>query len=386
MRGHIVKRYPDSYTIVIELGKDPITGKRKQQWVSIKGTKKAAEIKLSELLHQLDTGNYLKPGKTTLKDFLEKWLDEYARPNLAPRTVEGYESIVHQHLIPKLGKLPLTQLKPEHIQRYYAECLTGGRCANHNGLNPLTVRHHHMVLHRSLNIAMKWGLINGNPADAIDPPHFQRAEIRIMGESDILKFLEAAKSTPYYSLFYLALFTGMRRSELLALRWNDIDLLLGQISVNRSLCRLHDKTIIFRAPKSAKGRRTIALSPSAIFMLREHRKAQEMLSQISGTEFNESKLVFSSPSGDPLLPDTVSQAWRKLASRLDLAGVRLHDARHSHASLLLKQGVHPKVVQERLGHATIQTTLDVYSHVSPGMQEAAALRFDQAFTRTSSKA
>ncbi len=385
MRGHIVKRYKGSYTVVLNLGIDPATGKRKQQWISVKGTKKDAEKKLAELLHQLDTGAFMKPGKTTLKDFLERWLDDYARPNLAPRTVEGYESIVRQHLIPKLGHIPLTQLRPEHIQKYYSECLASGRCSDHGGLNPLTVRHHHMVLHRSLNIAMKWGLINRNPADAIDPPHFQRAEIQIMGEDDIQRFLEAAKSTPYFALFYLALFTGMRRSELLALRWSDVDLLLGQISVSRSLHRLHNKTIVFRAPKSAKGRRTVALSPSAIFVLREHRKVQEMLTRISGTGFSESGLVFSSPTGESLLPDTVSQAWRKLASRLGLGGVRLHDARHSHASLLLKQGVHPKVVQERLGHATIQTTLDIYSHVSPGMQESAALRFDEVFTRNNLK-
>jgi integrase len=127
MRGHIIKRYEDSYNIVLNLGTDPATGKRKQRWITIKGTKKEAEKRLAELLHQLDTGTLMKPGKTTLTEYLERWLKDYARPYLAPRTAEGYESIIHQHLIPKLGNITLTQLKPEHLQKYYSEMLRNGR-------------------------------------------------------------------------------------------------------------------------------------------------------------------------------------------------------------------------------------------------------------------
>ncbi len=380
MRGHIVKRYKNSYTIVLNLGTDPSTGKRKQQWVSIKGTKRDAEKRLAGLLHQMDTGTFMKPGKTTLGEFLERWLKDYTWPDLGPRTAEGYESIVRRHLIPKLGKILLIQLKPEHIQEYYSDCLSEGRCDGKGGLDPLTVRHHHMALHRALQIAVKWGVIGNNPADAIDPPRFQRSEIRIMSEDDIQTFLEAARLTPYYTLFYLALFTGMRRSELLALRWSDVDLPLGQISVNRSLHHLQDRSLVFRTPKTAKGRRTIALPPSAALVLREHKKKQGDMHLLLGTLPQESDLVFSQPDGAALLPDTVSHVWSKLAKRIGMEGTRLHDARHTHASLMLKQGIHPKVVQERLGHASIQTTLDTYSHVVPGLQEAAAARFDEAFT------
>ncbi len=233
-----------------------------------------------------------------------------------------------------------------------------------------------MVLHRALHIATNWGLIPRNPADAIDPPRSQRAEMHVMNEDDIQYFLEAAKSTPYYALFYLALFTGMRRSELLALRWCDVDLTLGQISVNKGLHRLHDGKFVSTQPKTAKGRRTIALPPSASLTLGEHRENQQRTQLALGRIVNESDLVFPQLDGSPLLPDTVSQAWRRLTERCGLKGIRLHDARHSHASLLLKQGIHPKVVQERLGHASIQMTLDTYSHVAPGLQEAAATRFD----------
>src|SRR5512136_543961 len=126
MRGHIVKRGKNSYTVVLNMGKDPSTGKRKQQWVSVKGTKKDAEKRLSEMLHQIDTGSFIKPGRTTLRDYLERWLRDYACPNLAARTVEGYETIIRCHIVASIGSIPLTQLKPEHIQRYYSETLSNG--------------------------------------------------------------------------------------------------------------------------------------------------------------------------------------------------------------------------------------------------------------------
>jgi len=378
MRGHIVKRSKNSYSIAVSMGKDAATGKYKYQWVTVKGTKKDAEKRLSDLLHQLDTGTFMKPGKTTLAEYLERWLKDYARPNLAPRTTEGYESIIRRHLIPSLGNITLTLLKPEHLQRYYSEKLSDGRCDGKGALNSTTVSHHHTCLHRALKMALKWGLINRNPADAITPPRPQRAQIHTMNENDITRFLEVAKPTPYYVLFYEALFTGMRRSELLALRWCDVDLLLCEVHITRSLHHLRTGEFVFRVPKTAKGRRMVSLSPSAALLLQEHRNKQEAQRAIVGIPLKDDDLIFSDSEGRPLLPDTVSHVWAKLVKRAGLEGIRFHDARHTHASLMLKQGAHPKVVQERLGHATISTTLDLYSHVAPGLQEAAALRFDEA--------
>lgn len=377
MRGHIIKRYKDSYTVVLNLGIDPATGKRKQQWVTVKGTKKDAEKKLAELLHQLDTGAFMKPGKTTVKDFLERWLDDYARPNLAPRTVEGYEHICTRHLIPSLGNVTLAQLKPEHIQKYLSLKLTNGRCDGRGALSPRTLRHHYITLHTALETAVKWGLILRNPSDAISPPRFQRTQWHTLNEDDIRVVLQEAKSTPYYAFFFLALFTGMRRSELLALRWCDIDLLMCQIYITRTLHHLRNGDTIIKAPKTARGSRMVSLSPSAALMLREHKGQQGLLLAASGTQLKEDDFVFQDLAGKPFLPDTVTHSWAKLIKRIGLVGIRLHDARHSHASLMLKQGIHPKIVQERLGHASIQVTLDTYSHVAPGLQEAAAIRFDE---------
>ena len=369
MRGHIIKRGKNSYSIAISLGKDPTTGKYKQQWVSVRGNKKDAEKRLSELLHQIDNGTFITPGKITFAEYLDKWLSDYVKPNLSPRGFERYESIIRVHLLPSLGSMTLTQLRPEHLQKHYTSRLN-------NGLSPLTVRYHHVVLHKALQTAVKWGLVSRNVADGVDVPRARRIEMQTWDEDDIARFLEAAKDSSYYVLFYTALFTGMRRSELLALRWCDVDLIFSQVYITRSLHQLRDGSYVFTQPKSAKSRRMIALSPSAILTLKEYKDKQEVQRVMLGVSLKDDDLVFSTVEGKPLRPNTVSRAWTIMAARSGLKVIRLHDARHTHASLMLKQGVHPKIVQERLGHATIAVTLDTYSHVAPGLQEAAAAGFD----------
>ena len=378
MRGHLVKRSPSSWTVVTELGRDPQTGKRKQQWQSVKGSKKQAEKVLADLLHRLDTGDFVKPTRRTVADFLRQWLKDYAWPNLAPRTAEGYEHIINQHIIPSLGSLTLSRLTPQHLQQYYSEKLASGRLDGKGGQSAKTVHNHHTTLHAALKDAVRWGLLSRNPADGVEPPRFQRPEMKVLDEFEIRTFLEAAKDTPYYALFYTALYTGMRRSELLALRWSDVDLNLAQVSVTRTLHRLRSSgTMVFRPPKTAKSRRMIALPPSAAIVLRGHQQQQEGICVLMGTTLQADSLVFCQPDGEPQQPDTVTHGWKKLARRTGLRGIRLHDSRHTHATIMLKQGVHPKIVQERLGHSTIQITLDTYSHVAPGLQEAAAARFDE---------
>jgi integrase len=198
-------------------------------------------------------------------------------------------------------------------------------------------------------------------------------------DNDITHFLEAAKESPYYALFYTALFTGMRRSELLGLAWRDVDFLYCQLSITRSLHHLKDGSYVFTQPKSAKSRRTIALSPSVVLLLKEHKEKQELERVTLGKLLADDDLVFSTLEGKPLRPNTITRAWVTLSVRAGVKAIRLHDARHTHASIMLKQGIHPKIVQERLGHSSIEMTLDIYSHVMPGIQEAAAKRFDDIF-------
>jgi len=333
-----------------------------------KGTKKEAERRLSELLNQLDTGTFMKPGKTTLGEFLEKWIKDYQH-NLSPRGFERYAGIISKHLIPSLGRIVLTQLRPEHLQNHYSTKLK-------NGLSAKTVNFHHSVLHVALQTALKWGLIARNPADAVDPPRVHRKDMQTWDEEEIARFLEVAKNSPYYELYYLVLFTGMRRSELLALRWVDLDFIYSQLYINRSVHRLRDGKYIFTEPKSEKSRRTIALPPSVILMLKAYKEQRAIEQALLGISLSDDDLVFCRLDGEPLRPNTVTHAWNVLAARAGIKVIRLHDARHTHASLMLKAGIHPKIVQERLGHSSIGMTLDTYSHVAPGLQEAAAEKFD----------
>jgi integrase len=376
MKGSIIERN-GSFRIKVPLGKNAKTGKYESYYETFHGNKTQAEIRLRQLLTDLDKGIFVKPGKSTCTDYLKRWLGEYAHTNLSPKTAEGYESIIYRHLIPALGVIPLAQLRPEMIQRYIGDKLTHGRAIGQGGLSSSTVRHHIICLHTARQHAVKMGILIRNPVDAVTIPRAQRHDMRTMSESDIHIFLEMARPTQYYALFYVLLFTGIRRSELLALRWQDVDLLLLQISVNRSLHQLRGGKIIFRQPKTEKSRRLIALTPSTATILREHYDYQNKQRESLGyPTLTDNDLVFCQYDGKPLIPNTVTHNWIKLVRRSGLNGIRLHDARHTHASLMLKQGIHPKIVQERLGHSSIQITLDIYSHVAPGLQQSAARTFD----------
>jgi integrase len=372
MKGSIIKqsRYKQSYTIVLFLGYDD-KGKKKYKWVTVQGTKHDAQVKLAELRTQLNTGTYVDP-KGTLGEFLKRWLVEYARPNLSPRTYEGYESIIRAHITPVIGNTLIKNLKPEHIQKYYADRLA-------DGSSTTTVRHHAMLLHCALEHALKWQLLVRNPADAVTPPRIRHIEMHVLDETQVGIALSEAKNTPYYALFYLAVYTGMRQSELLALRWGDIDLTMAELSVSRSMHRLLTHEVVFRGTKTAKSSRTVALSPNTCQVMRQHLDNEMALCNRLGIPFTNDRLVFCIPDGKPLIPATVRQAWRRLIKRLGYPNIRFHDLRHTHASLMLKQGIHPKIVQERLGHATISTTLDLYSHVTPGLQRKAVEAFDEIF-------
>ncbi|MFC1943440.1 tyrosine-type recombinase/integrase [Chloroflexota bacterium] len=373
MKGMIIKR-GDSYRIKVSLGKDSTTGKYLSHYETVNGNKKAAEKRLNELIHQHETGTFVRPGKATLSEYLLSWLNDYCKPNLSPRTHELYSYICNKHILPTLGSMLLFELKPQQLQRLYADKLA-------SGLSGRTVQIIHVTLHKALKNAVKTGQLIRNVVDAVDSPKIQRREMHVMSETDLHIFLEYAKDTPNYALFYTSLFTGMRRAELLALRWCDVDLELCQISVTRSMQYIQaaapGNRISFKEPKTTKSKRSIALSPSNAITLREHQAKQNELRQSLGyPALSDSDLVFSHYDGSPLLPSSISHAWMKLVRSCGLNGIRLHDSRHTHASLLLKQGVHPKIVQERLGHGSIQITLDTYSHVAPGLQQAAANKFD----------
>jgi integrase len=374
MKGQIRQR-GDTFSVIVPLGKDA-DGKKRYKWVTCQ-SKREAQAKRAELIHLINNGEITNPKGTT-GEFIERWLNEYAKPNLSPRTTEGYESIFRAHLETAIGNVMLKNLKPEHIQKYYADTLA-------SGLSTTTVRHHAMMLHRVLEHAVKWQLLSRNPADAVTPPKTRHVEMHTLDETQAETIMAEAMNTPYYSLFALALYTGMRRSEILALRWQDIDLIMAEVSVSRSMHRLITKEFVYRGTKTAKSSRTVALSPNTCQLLRQHLENEMALCARMKVPFANDRLVFCQWDGKPYIPYTISQAWSRLVRRLGIKDIHFHSLRHTHATLMLKAGIHPKIVQERLGHSSIAITLDTYSHVSPGMQQKAAETFDSILGQKNSK-
>jgi len=361
-----------SYDVIVAY-KDQTSGKWKHLWKTTDGSRKADKLK-TKMLAEVEKNDYQKPSKIMVETHLKEWLNGSVRSTVSPATYELYKIIVEKHLIPNLGSVPLSKLRAANIQALYADKLG-------EGLSPRTVQLLHVTLHKSLSNAVKTGLLSHNPMDAVDQPKVERRAMKTMDEKGIKYFLDETRKNQdgeYYALFFCLLFTGLRRNEALALRWTDIDLLGAQLSVNRTMQFIKNE-ITFKPPKTKTSRRSIALTPVTCTVLRLHREKQNKIRQKAGLEsVTDNDLVFCQYNGKPYLPNSITHAWIKLTRRCGLDGIRLHDARHTHASLLLKQGVHPKVVQERLGHASIAITLDLYSHVAPGMQKAAAAGFDGA--------
>jgi len=375
MRGTLKQRSKGSWTLTFDTGRD-ITGKRQRQTVTIQGTKRQAEARMAELIHQVDGGGYVKPGSSTVGAYLQQWLEDYARTHVRATTLEGYRARA-KHLISGLGGIRLSELRPDHLQAYYSAKLQNGR-RDGQGLAPATLIKHHNLLREALSHAVKWGLLARNVADAVDPPRGQRKEMQALTSTDLHRVLNACEGTAWHPIFHTLAWTGLRRSELLGLRWKDVDLLLATLRVSQVLHQLNDGRFVYQEPKTAKGRRTIALSPSSCIELRQHRESQERDADLLGTPLTDDSLVFGHPGGSPRSPSTLTLAFRRLTRRLGFTGVRLHDLRHTHATLMMEQGVNPKVVSERLGHASVVITLDTYSHVLPNMQEDAVARFESA--------
>lgn len=375
MKGHIRRRGRLSWAIVIDVGRDA-GGKRRQRWHSAKGTKRDAERELSRLLHELNTGGYVEPARLTVSDYLTRWLADYAKTNVAPKTYERYADIVAGHIRPALGHYMLPKLQPLHIQGFYSKALAEGRRdGRKGGLSAQTVLHCHRVLHGALKQALRWQLLSRNPADAVEPPRAQRKEMRALDQDGMVKLLDAARGSRMYAPVFVALTTGLRRGELLGLHWKAIDLEKGSLSVCESL----EETkagLRLKQPKTGRSRRTVDLPSILVEELRRHRVEQAKQRLALGQLFQDQDLVFPENDGQPWSPDKFSGMFVSLARRAGLKGFRLHDLRHTHATQLLKQGVHPKIVSERLGHATVAITLDTYSHVLPGIQRQAVEALD----------
>jgi integrase len=372
VKGSIKQRSPGHWAIILDIP-DPKTGERRRKWHSFKGTKRQAQIESARLISVVQAGSYLEPSKTTLATFLGRWLD-HVKSQVSPKSHERYSGIVNQNIIPALGAVHLAKLKPAQISAAYSAALANGRRDGSGGLAPRTVGHMHRVLKQALGQAARWELLTRNPADAVDPPRVDWKPMQVYDVPQTAELIEAVRDTPLLIPTLLAVLCGLRRGEICALRWQNVDLMTRQISVVESLEQTK-AGLRFKSPKSGKGR-TVALSATMVDELRAHRvkRAQELLRL--GVRLSDDHLVISHADGSVISPIYVSQHWARTIRTTELAHLRFHDLRHAHATHLLAQGVHPKVASERLGHSKVGITLDLYSHVIPGMQEDAAEMVD----------
>jgi integrase len=378
--GHIRERSPGSWELRYSLGTDPATGKRRTITTSLKGNREAAQKELRRLLRTIDTGEHVDPTCMTVRQWLETWLAA-VRIEISPKSHERYSEIVANFLIPALGNLPIAKLAPAHIQNAYNQWSTGGRRdGKSGGLAPRTRRHIHRILKAALSRAVEQQVLARNPADAFKKrlPKVERRDLVTLSAGQSVRLLEAIKHTRVYWPALIALMTGMRRGEVLGLRWKNVDLERATLRVVESIEQAKSG-LRFKAPKTEKAR-AITLPAFALDELRrlKAQQAEELL--MLGIRQNGQTLVCGQADGKPLQPRSLTHEFTRLVARLaDLPRVRFHDLRHSHATQMLLAGVHPKVAQERLGHSTITTTLDLYSHVTDTMQIDAASRLDAVF-------
>ncbi len=359
--GSITKRKNGTYMVQLS-----VNGKRVTKYFK---TKKEANKWRIDTLHKVQRGLFYPGKKITLAEYLEEWL-KARQGSIKHKTLFQYRRIVEMHINPILGKIKLNDLQPSQIQAFYnikVESGTGVR----------TVRLMHSVLHCALNHALKLGIIYRNPSDAIYKPKVTKHEMSVLDENQVKALLIAARGKRLEVLFKVAITTGLRQGEILGLKWGDLDWDTYQLNIKRQVQRVPEKGLVFSEPKTAAGKRMIVLGPDTIMYLKEHLKRQMVEREFKGAKWQDNNLIFPSSIGTPLDQSNLNRQYKQLLREANLPNIRFHDLRHTAESLMLKQGVSVKVVQERLGHSDAGLTLNVYSHVIPGMQKEAAQKMDE---------
>ena len=360
-----------TWTYVLYLGRDA-SGKKQQKWVGGHRTKKEAEDALVEALERMRTGMWVDPGVTTLGEYLSEWLAAM-ESNVVDTTFRAYEQSMRNWVVPRLGLVRLAEVSPMHLRSLQTELLRDGRVDGKGGLAPRSVASCRRVLSQALKDAVRWGLLIRNPMDAVDPPRVVDAEMVTWSDTQARAFLHAVVGDRLYAMWVLFLTTGVRRGELAGLRWDDVDLDRATMAIVRNRVSAgRGKAVSTHQPKTRRGRRNVALDVTSVEVLRAHRTAQLQERMRLGPAWVDSGYVFCGVGGAALHPDTITATFKSIIRDLDVPQIRLHDLRHTSATLALKAGVHPKVVSERLGHAAVSITLDLYSHVLDSMQAEAA--------------
>ena len=375
MRGHVHKR-GQTWTYVVDGGRDPATGRRRQRTKGGFRTKRLAEEALAAALQSMHDGSFVATDPQTVGEWIDRWLVAMA-PKIRSSTLRDYRMGLTR-VKDRLGHVRLQELRPLDVEELYASLLEDGHRFG-GGLAPKTVKNVHIALRRSLADAERFGLVNRNVASLVKPPSATRPEFITWTADDVRTFLAAVEGERDAAAYRLLIATGMRRGEVLGLRWSSVDLGSSRLTIERSLTVV-DSVVVWSPPKTARSRRSISLDPVTVAALRAHRVAQLEERVAAGDAWNsEIDLVFCDEIGDVLHPNRFTRRFQSAARRAGVPVIRLHDLRHTWATLALQAGVHPKIVSERLGHATTGITLDIYSHVQPTLDAEAAVTVADLF-------
>jgi integrase len=377
--GQIIPRGERTWLVRVFMGRDSDSGKRKYVNKTVHGTLRDAQAYLSRTQRDRDLGVFFEPSRMTLDGYLDKWLETAAKPKLRAKTHRDYEALLRRYVRPALGSRQASKIEPLEIQGLYADM-------QERGLSARTVRFTHAVLRAALQQAVKWKLIPQNPALSVDLPKQAKGEIQVLNPQQAREFLKEAVEDRYHVLFAVALTTGLRPSEYLALKWPDVNSSKGTISVARTLEPIKGGGWRFADTKRARSRRLVKLQASVLKLLSEYRDSQAEERAAANGDAATADLIFVNTSGNPLNErNLVQRNFQVILERAKLPRIRLYDLRHTAATLALAAGVPAKVVSEQLGHASVAFTLDTYSHVLPHMQEAAAAQVEALLFETASK-
>jgi len=375
--GSIVRRKDGRWMALMTSGRDPQTGKL--QRVALYGkTRQEVANKLNQALSDRSRGTFVAPHKLTVGEWLNTWLRDYKHPALRPVSYDSYEMFIRVHLKSALGRIPLKDLRPDQVQCFYND-------KRDAGLSARTIRYLHTILHGALKQAMKNQLVMRNVSEATTLPGGRTRTMHPLTLEQVQQFLTAVKGDRLFAAFFLEMGTGVRRGELLGLRWQDVDLESGVLRVRQTLVRVrnHDavegerKTkLIFQEPKTEQSRRTIPIPDDIVEALRRHKARQAEERLLMGEAYEDHGLVFCQANGQRIDPRNFTQYFERLLRQAGLPRIRFHDGRHTFATLMLELGEAPKTVQTMLGHTKISTTLDLYTHVSLDLEKKAAAKLN----------
>ena len=336
-------------------------------------TRSELASEMTRVLREVQIGHNVAPGKQTIEQLLTQWLEQIIRKNRKPDTYRSYEWIVRVHLIPHLGKMQVDKLTPQQVQTFLNE-------RHDSGLNAGTVRHINATLRAALSRAQKWQLVHLNVAKLVTLPQGKKYKPTVLSPDQAKRLLKATEDHKYSALFVVALSLGLRRGEVIGLKWSDINLGRGELRVSGALGRVKGIGLQMGEPKSNSSKRTLMLPKMCLAALERQRVLQEEQRRWSGSKWKEDDYVFTSTDGGPILPETVTREFAEALNTAKLPAMRFQDLRHSCATLLLVQGVHPKLVQATLGHSSFQLTMDTYSHILPALKNEVASRMDDIFS------